>query len=244
MEINNKIALVTGGAKRVGRAIALELARCGAHIAVHYNKSEAEAASAIHEIKSMGREAALIKADLARSDDIERMVDSATERFGGIDILVNSAAIFYRTPLLEISEADWDAFMNVNLKSVFLASQKAASVMLRQRRGKIINIADSDGGINGWRSFIPYSVSKAGVIMLTKTLAKALAPDIEVNAVAPGPVLMPQDSTEEERRRAADSTLLKRAGSPEDVARAVRFLVESDYITGAVVAVDGGSAIK
>lgn len=244
MDIKDKVALVTGGAKRVGRAVAIELAERGAKLVANYNNSEKEADELVEQIHKMGREAIAVKADVSKADEVDRMVDSVLSQFGRIDILVNNAAIFFKTPFLQITEKDWDLFMNVNLKSAFLCSQRVAKIMLEQSRGKIVSIADASGGIKGWKSYTPYSVSKAGLIMLTKTMAKALAPNIQVNAVAPGPVLLPETYSEKEKKQAIESTILKRVGSPEDIAKAVIFLVESDYITGEVIAVDGGSLIK
>ncbi|HWP90810.1 MAG TPA: 3-oxoacyl-ACP reductase family protein [Thermodesulfobacteriota bacterium] len=243
MDIKDKVALVTGGARRVGRAISLGLAEKGANLVVNYNHSAEEAKEVVKLIRKMGREAIAVKADVSKKPEVYKLVDKALNRFGRIDILVNNAGIFFHTPFLEIPEEDWDLFMDVNLKSVFLCSQRVAITMNKQSSGKIINIADSAGGIRGWKDYIPYCVSKAGVIMLTKTMAKALAPNVQVNAVAPGPVLLPAYYLDREKKRAIDSTLLKRVGSPEDVAKAVIFLVESDYITGEIIAVDGGSLI-
>jgi NAD(P)-dependent dehydrogenase (short-subunit alcohol dehydrogenase family) len=243
MDIRNKVAIVTGGAKRVGRAISLQLAERGANLVINYNNSKKEADEVTELILEKRRRAIAVKADVSKADEVAKLVDVALSNFRRIDILVNNAAIFFKTPFLEITEEDWDLLMNVNLKSAFLCSQKVGRVMIGQGSGRIINIADSAGGIKGWKSYIPYCVSKAGVIMLTKTMAKALAPDIQVNAVAPGPVLLPEYYNEEEKQRAIESTVLKRLGSPDDVAKAVIFLAESDYITGEIIAVDGGSVI-
>lgn len=244
MDMKNKVALVTGGAKRVGRAISLELAEHGANLVINYNSSKKEADEVVELIRNTGRKAIAVKADVSKADEVAELVQVALNKFERVDILVNNAAIFFKTPFLEITEEDWDLFMNVNLKSAFLCSQKVAKVMLEQGSGKIINIADAAGGIKGWKSHIPYSVSKAGLIMLTKTMAKALAPNIHVNAVAPGPVLLPEYYSEEEKQRAIESTLLKRLGSPEDIAKAVIFLGKSDYITGETITVDGGNLIS
>ncbi|MBI2486414.1 MAG: 3-oxoacyl-ACP reductase FabG [Deltaproteobacteria bacterium] len=244
MDIKNKVALVTGGAKRVGRTIALELAEHGANLVINYNSSKKEADEIVELIRKTGRKAIAVKADVSKADEVAKLVDVALNKFERVDILMNNAAIFFKTPFLEITEEDWDLFMNVNLKSAFLCSQKVAKVMLERGSGKIINIADAAGGIKGWKSYIPYSVSKAGLIMLTKTMAKALAPNIHVNAIAPGPVLLPENYSEKEKKRAIESTLLKRLGSPEDIAKAVIFLVKSDYITGETITVDGGNLIS
>ncbi len=243
MDIKKRVALVTGGAKRVGRAISYELAKHGAKVAVNYKNSQKEADELVVQIHKIGGDAIALKADVSKRDEVNRMVDSVLSTYGHIDILVNNAAIFFKTPFLETTEEDWDLFMSVNLKSAFLCSQKVAKTMLKQGLGKIVNIADAGGGIKGWKNYTPYCVSKAGLIMLTKTMAKALAPNIQVNSVAPGPVAFPEDYTEKEKTRAIESTLLKREGTPDDIARAVLFLAESDYITGEVIVVDGGNMI-
>ncbi|GBD39195.1 3-oxoacyl-[acyl-carrier-protein] reductase FabG [bacterium HR37] len=249
MNINNKVAIVTGGAKRIGKEISLELAKLGANIVVNYNKSEKEAKEVVRLIEQTGKEAIAVKSDISNSKEANHLVDTTLNHFGRLDILVNNAAVFFKTPLFDITEKEWDTFMNVNLKGAFLCSQKAAKAMLdsiegENEYGKIVNIADAAGGFKGWKDYIPYCVSKAGLIMLTKGLAKALAPRIHVNAVAPGPVLLPEYCSDEEKDKIAHTTLLKRLGTPRDIAKAVTFLIDSDYITGEVIVVDGGSLIK
>ncbi len=164
------------------------------------------------------------------------------QAFGRIEILVNNAAIFYPTPFATLTQADWDRVLDLNLRAPFLLCRQVGEIMLRQGRGKIVNLADI-AGEKVWADFIPYSVSKAGVIALSKGLAKALAPSIQVNAIAPGAILLPEGSTDEERDQAIRRIPLRRLGSPEDIARAVVYLVENDFITGQVLAVDGGQGL-
>lgn len=239
MEIEGKVALVTGGAKRLGRSIALALAERGAELVIHYRDSEREAQELLALLKRAGGKPVAVRGDVSVAADVDRIVEAAMQAFGRIEILVNNAAIFYRTPFENLTEEDWDRFLKVNLKGPFLLCRRIGGVMLRQGRGKIINLADI-AGLRVWAEFIPYSVSKAGLIALTKGLAKALAPAVQVNAIAPGAVLLPEGTTPEERERAVQRIPLDRLGSPEDIARAVVYLIENDFITGEVLRVDGG----
>jgi NAD(P)-dependent dehydrogenase (short-subunit alcohol dehydrogenase family) len=170
-------------------------------------------------------------------------VQKTLRTFGSIEILVNNAAIFYKTPFQKIKETDWDRHMDINLKGTFLCSHKVGLEMLKKEQGKIINIADW-AGLRPYRGYIPYCVSKAGVICLTQALAKTLAPHVQVNCIAPGPMLLPEDMSENEIKEIIQGTPLKRIGSPEDIAKTVLFLIEgSDFITGATYHVDGGRYI-
>jgi pteridine reductase len=241
MEIKDKVIIVTGGARRVGRTICLFLAKRGAKIVINYNKSEKHAKKLSNDLNRINHRSAIaVKADVSNSDEVQNMVESTIAHFKTIDILVNNAAIFFKTQLSDISEDDWDFFMDTNLKGPFLCSQKVVRIMSDKGSGKIINIVDSFGISKETEHYIPYLVSKAGLVMLTRTLASALAPDIHVNAIAPGPVLYPDNFTEEEKKRAVENTALKRNGSPEDIAMGVIFLIESDYITGEVLHINGG----
>jgi NAD(P)-dependent dehydrogenase (short-subunit alcohol dehydrogenase family) len=239
MEIEGKVALVTGGAKRLGRSIALALAERGAEVVIHYRNSEREAQEVLALAKRMGGKPVAVRGDVSVAADVERIVEAAIQAFGRIEILVNNAAIFYRTPFATLAEQEWDCFLDVNLKGPFLLSRKVGAIMLQQGRGKILNLADI-AGMQAWSDFIPYSVSKAGLIALTRGLAKALAPAIQVNAIAPGAALLPEDTTPEERARALRRIPLKRLGTSEDIARAAIYLIENDFITGEVLMVDGG----
>ncbi len=242
MEIEGKVALVTGAAKRIGRSIALALAERGAEIIVHYGGSAREAQEVVAQAKRLGGKPVAIRGDLSHPADIARIVDVGMAAFGRIEVLVNNAAIFFRTPFASLTEAEWDRVLAVNLKAPFLLCRRVGEIMLRQKRGKIVNLADI-AGEKAWADFIPYSVSKAGVIALTKGLAKALAPGVQVNAIAPGAILLPDGATDEERQRAIRRIPLNRLGSPEDIARAVVYLVENDFITGEVLTLDGGQRL-
>jgi NAD(P)-dependent dehydrogenase (short-subunit alcohol dehydrogenase family) len=233
MNINGKVALITGSAKRIGREVALELARKGARIAVHYRSSEAEAR------KVAGTRGVVFQADLRDAAAVEEMFRSIEARLGGLDILINSASVFSPATADDATPEDWDLQMDTNAKAPFFVAQHAARLMRLRGAGKIINIADVAGEVI-WPSFLPYSVSKAALIAVNRGLAKAYAPDIQVNAIAPGPVLFPEYYTEEQKDAAINRTLLKRAGSPQDVVNAVIFLIENDYITGELIHVDGG----
>ncbi len=242
MDLRGRVALVTGSARRLGRAIARALAAAGADVAVHHNRSPEAAAEAIAEFRSFGVRAEEFQADLTDSTEIDRLFVALDETFGRLDVLVNSAALFERKPVLEITTDDWDRVLNVNLRAPFFCSQQAASRMQDSGMGKIINIADV-GGLQPWPGYAHHSISKAGLVMMTRVLARALAPQVQVNAIAPGPVLPPEELTAEERQRLAEMTALKRLGTPNDVAKAVLFLIESDYITGETVVVDGGEML-
>lgn len=243
MDLKGKTALVTGGAVRVGKATALALAARGADVAITYRRSEEEARQTVRQIESLGVRGLALRADVSRPAEVDAMVREVLSAFGSVAVLVNNAAIFYKTPLETIREEDWDNFMNTNLKGTFLCSQAVGMVMLKNRRGKIVNIGDWSG-IRPYKNYIPYCVSKAGVIALTKALAKTLAPDVQVNCVAPGPVLEPEDLSPEEKEEVIKGTPLKRWGAPEDIARTVVFLVEgTDFATGAIVPIDGGRLI-
>jgi len=239
MDIEGEVALVTGGAKRVGRSIALALAERGAELVLQYRGSDREAQEVLALLKRAGGKPVAVQGDVSVAADVDRIVETAMQAFGRIEILVNNAAIFYRTPFEELTEADWDRFLDVNLKGPFLLCRKIGAIMLRQGQGKIVNLTDI-AGQKVWAEYLPYSVSKAGVIALTAGLAKALAPHVQVNAIAPGTVLLPDGTSPEERGRAVRRVPLDRLGSPEDIARAVVYLVESDFITGEVLRIDGG----
>lgn len=243
MELKGKVALVTGGAVRVGRAISLALGEAGASIAVNYHHSEEAAREVVALLTARGGNAEAFQADVSVAADVDQMINGVLERFGRLDVLINNAAIFPRTPFATVTEAEWDQVLDINLKGSFLCALRAGREMLQRDGGKIVNIADVSA-YRPWASYIPYCVSKAGVIALTQGLAKALAPKVQVNAVAPGTILFPESYPEEQRQRAVQPIPMGREGSPEDVARTVLFLIEgSDFITGAVIPVDGGRLI-
>lgn len=239
MELKDKVALVTGGAVRVGRAISTQLLNQGVHLYCHYHQSEKEA----RELKNKFSSVQLLKGDLSTYNTAKLLIDKIISEAGQIDILINNAAIFIKTPFGSISEDVWDKHFNLNLKAGFFLSQEAGKKMNESGGGKIINIADTSGLIP-WPSYIPYSITKSGVISMTKGLAKALAPNVQVNAINPGPVYLPHDFTSSQRQKAIANTLLKREGKAEDIANAVRFLIQDgDYITGTILSVDGGRSL-
>ena len=235
------VALVTGSAKRLGRAVALRLAEEGADVIIHHRSSTLDAQSAVAEIEKLGRRGTAIAADLTSVSDIKRLFDEAAKQFGRLDILVNSAANFLPASIVSTTEEIWDSSLDTNLRAPFFCAQ-AAAPFLRRTRGTIINFADT-GGLLGWPGYIPHSVSKAGVVMLTKVLAKALAPEVRVNAIAPGTITMPGDPPEWE----ADFIKLAplhRTGRPSDIADAVSYLVHAEFLTGHTLVVDGGRTIE
>jgi NAD(P)-dependent dehydrogenase (short-subunit alcohol dehydrogenase family) len=241
-ELTGKVALVTGGAVRVGLEIARALADAGADVAIGYRRSAAEARAAVRDLEARGVRAAALRADVARPREARALVAAAVRRLGRLDILVNNAALFFRTPVLTTTIVQFDRLLAVNLRAPFFLSQAAARAMGR-RGGRIINIADV-GAVRAWAGYVPYGISKAGVLMLTRGLAAALAPRIQVNAVAPGVVLLPEGFPRVSGRRLTARIPMGRHGRPADVAQAVRFFATcSDYITGQVLFVDGGMSV-
>jgi pteridine reductase len=240
LSLQGRVALVTGAAKRLGRAVALRLAEEGADIVVHYNSSVNPAREAVAEIEEMGRRAAAVEADLRSVNEIRRLFDEAGKQFGRLDVLVNSAANFLPASIVSTTEEIWDASLDTNLKAGFFCAQ-AGAPLLRRTHGTIVNFADA-GGLMGWPGYIPHSISKAGVVMLTKVLAKALGPEVRVNAIAPGTITMPGDPPEWE----ADFVKLvplKRTGTPSDIADAVSYLVHAEFMTGHTLVLDGGRSL-
>jgi pteridine reductase len=240
LPLQGKVALITGAGKRLGRAVALYLASEGASIAVHYRKSADEAAEVVSAIKASGTNAVAVSAELSSVGDIRRMIEAATHELGRLDILVNSAANFLPSSVVSTTEAVWDAALDINLKAHFFCAQSAAPY-LRRSQGVIINFADT-GGILGWPGYIAHSVSKAGVIMLTRTLAKALAPEIRVNAIAPGTITMTGDPPEWESDFIKLAPL-ERTGTPADISRAVSYLAQAPFLTGQTLILDGGRSL-
>ena len=236
--LDGRIVLVTGAAKRIGRGIALRLAKEGARVAIHYSTSEAEARATAAECG----DAPFFRANLERVGEIERLFTDVHQHFGKLDGLVNNAARYTRKDPLEITESDWDFIHSVNLKATFFCCQHAARLMLAQGGGKIVNIS-SLGGIRAWPDHAHYCASKAGVIHLTRALAQAWAPKITVNSVAPG--VIPFGEPDERVKRLIAKTPAGRAGTADEIADAVMFfLTASDFITGQVLAVDGGLSQK
>lgn len=244
MKLKGKVALVTGSAKRVGRAIALSLARKGVHVAIHYRTSPKEANSVVSEARKYGVKARAIKADLSNVSEVENLVSETLKVFGRLDILVNSASLYGKHLLEQVSESHWDAHLDTNLKGPFFLAQAAAQAMKKQKAGKIVNIIDSDVA-KPYKHYLPYLVSKAGMVGLTHCLAIELAPEIQVNGISPGPVLMQKDWGPKTIQAILKVTPLKRIGSPTDIANAVLFCLEgTDFMTGAIIPVDGGQHIE
>jgi 3-oxoacyl-[acyl-carrier protein] reductase/pteridine reductase len=236
--LEGRAVLVTGAAKRIGRGIALRLAREGARVAIHYRHSEAEARATAEQCGH----ASLFRADLSKVSEIERMFVEVEREMGGLYGLVNNAARFARRNALEITEEDWDFIFDVNLKAVFFCSKEAALLMRKGGAGRIVNLS-SLGGIRPWAQRVHYSTSKAGVIMLTKALAKALAPGITVNSVAPG--VIPFADIDAEGRMMIDQTPAQRGGTPDEIAEAVLYFLKApNFVTGQVLTVDGGLSLR
>jgi 3-oxoacyl-[acyl-carrier protein] reductase/pteridine reductase len=238
LKLAGRVALVTGAAKRIGRSIALELAARGADVVVNYRGSRDEAEQVVAEITKLGRRARAIQANVSVRAEVKQLIAETEAAFGRLDILVNNAGMFQHVPFEQITDEQWNGILATNLTSQFLCAQTAAPLLRASGRGRIVNLA-SLGGLLAWPGYTHYCVSKAGVIQLTRCMARALAPEITVNAVAPGTITFEGDAAEIESdfiRRAP----LKRTGKGSDIAEAVAFLIESDFITGQVLVVDGG----
>ena len=244
MSLQGKVALITGAGRRVGRVIALAFAAKGARVAVHYNTSVSDARRVADAVKSLsGADADVFRANLSDPKAPAKLADAVVRRFGRLDVLVNSASGYVKTPFATTSPEEWDELMAVNARAPFFLAQACAPHLKRAGDGLVINIADW-AGHRPYVDYGPYCASKAALLCVNKILAKALAPDIRVNAILPGPVLAPENMSEGEKRKIAEATLLKRLGSPEAVARACLYLAESaDYSTGAELTVDGGRLI-
>ena len=237
MELHGRVALVTGAGVRVGRTIALALAEQGMRLAVHYNASATEAAETVRLAQERGGEAREFAGDLTDPATPARLVDAVVRGLGALDVLINSAAVMMRTPLDSVTPEQWDTMMALNLRAPFFLSRAAAARM--SDGGAIVNIADL-AAFESWPEYLPHGISKAGVVHMTRGLAKVLAPRVRVNAIAPGAVLLPESWSEADAERFARTTPLARIGRPEDVADAVLFLLRADYVTGDTVIVDGG----
>jgi len=239
-ELKGKVALVTGAGKRLGRAVALRLAEEGMDVAVHYGSSAREAAEVVGKIEEMGQKAVALAADLRSVPEIRKLLLQVGNELGRLDLLVNSAANFLPGSVISTTEEVWDASLDTNVKAPFFVAQ-AAAPMLRRSKGAIVNFADT-GGVLGWPGFIGHSVAKAGVINLTKSLAKALAPDVRVNAIAPGTITMQGDPPEWEQEFVKLAPL-KKTGRPSDIADAVVYLATAEFLTGHTLVLDGGRTL-
>lgn len=226
----------------MGRAISSALAEDGYRLIVHYNSSSGPADELVDEIRAKGGEAVAIGADLADAGEVRRLAREAVDAFGGIDVLVNNASVFPPERLEETEEALWDHTMAVNLKAPFFLIRHLAAT-LRERRGVVINMADL-AGIQTWGAYAAHGISKAGIVHLTRVAARSLAPEVRVNGIAPGTVLPPESMSDEEIRQLAQRAPLERNGSPQDVVRALRYLLQADFVTGETLVVDGGRLLR
>jgi pteridine reductase len=244
--LSGKVALVTGGAKRVGAAIVRRLHAGGAAVMIHHRASASDAKAFVAALNAeRANSAASVRADLLNLGAVAELVKTTVERFGGLDVLVNNASTFYPTPIGEIKSTDWDDLVGTNLKGPLFLAQ-AAAPHLAKSHGCIVNITDIHAE-RPLKRYVVYSVAKAGLAGLTRALARELGPEVRVNAVAPGPILWPDDGSYDEvaRQRVVSQTLLKRTGDPDDVAKAVYFLVaDAPYVTGQTIAVDGGRSVN
>jgi pteridine reductase len=242
VNLTGRVALVTGAGRRVGQAIALALGAKGMKVAVHYNGSESGATETVAQLEAEGAAGMVFQADLSSDLGPKKVISEVVAAFGGLDVLVNSAAIMERTPFGEVTAEQWDRIMSINIRAPFFVAQ-AAAPYLRDARGAIVNIADL-AAFETWPAYVPHGISKAGVVHMTRSLARVLAPAVRVNGIAPGTVLLPEEWDKAADERLRQTTPLARTGTPEDVSAAVIFLLESDYITGETIIVDGGRHIR
>lgn len=240
MSLDNKVVLITGGAKRIGKALVEGFAKRGAWVAFTYNTSQTEAKALETSLKANGCNVMALKARLGVEADVDRALERIEDEWGGPDILINSASDFYATPLSKITAKDWEHFIQINLVGSAFFAWKTGVSMKKRGFGKIINIADW-ASERPYKNYLPYTVSKSGILGLTKGLALELAPEVCVNAISPGPILPPEKSTDADKKELAESVPLKRIGSPNDILTAALFLAdEANYVTGAVLPVEGG----
>jgi len=242
MELRGRVALVTGAGLRVGRAIAVALGGRGMRVAIHYNASDDGARETLRQVEAAGGSGAIVSADLTNADAAPRLVESVASTLGGLDVLVNSAAVMIRTPFGEVEPQQWDRIMALNVRAPFFLAQ-AAAPLLRAAHGAIVNIADL-AAFETWPAYLPHGLSKAAVVYLTKSLARVLAPEIRVGGIAPGTVLLPDNWDQASADHLRATTPLARNGDPSDVTRTVLFILDSDYLTGETIIVDGGRHVR
>ena len=260
MELKDSVVLITGAAQRVAHDVALYLAERGARIAFSYYTPDEpwqETQREIEELFLQGQSAPrdafpeegegytrslALQTEIRDAAQVQRLVDETVKKFGRVDVLINSASVWLKTPFLEITEQQWDLALDVNLKGPFLTSQRVAPYMLAQKSGVILNITDLSA-FQVWPAYAHHAASKAGLVTLTQYMAAELAPHIRVNAIAPGTVLLPPNASAEKVQWATENSVLKRVGSPQDVARLAEFLITNDFITGSVYFVDGGRSL-
>lgn len=241
MEIKNKVALITGGA-RIGQTVAEELARRGCHIAVTYRTSKKSADDTVKRAEALGVKAHAIRADLQREEDNQRIPSEVEKVLGRLDILIHLASLYRKTPMESLDTKSWKEHLDIDLRSAYLLSMSSVSLMRRQGSGRIILFADwvAASGRPRYKEFVPYYVAKHGVIGLAESLALEWAPEILVNTIAPGPILKPFHLSEKEEKEVTKLTPLRRWGGPREIAKAVLFLIDTDFVTGECIRVDGG----
>jgi 3-oxoacyl-[acyl-carrier protein] reductase/pteridine reductase len=239
MNIENKVALVTGGARRVGKVITLMLAAAGANVVINYNQSATAAEKTAAQARTHGVQALTVQCNVASYDQVQAMAGQVKTVFGGLDILVNNADRWETSPFPSEDLGPWHRVTETAINGCYYVSNTFAPLLLAREQGAMVNIVDLSAW-EAWPNFTAHAVGKAAILAMTRQFALELAPTVRVNGVAPGPVLPPPDYGPEKMARTAGKTLLNRWGSPEDVAQAVKFLIESDYITGDTIFVDGG----
>ena len=232
---------MTGAGHRVGRALAVALGARKMDVAVHYNAADVDALETVRLIEAAGGKATLFQADLSKPDGPQKLIDSVTSSVGKLDVMVNSAAVMLRTPVGEITVEQWDTIFAINLRAPFFLCQSAPKSM--NAGGVIINMSDL-AAFETWPGYIPHAMSKAGVVKMTESLSRVLAPNIRVNAIAPGAILLPAEWDEEAARRFSSTTPLQRIGSPEDAVEAMLYLIDAEFVTGETIVVDGGRRVR
>lgn len=242
MHLSGAVAVITGGARRIGRELAIALAAEGVDVAINYRASEADAHETAGLVRAAGRRALCVRADVSAAQGARHLLEATLSRFGRADVLIANASTFYRTPLESVREEDWNDLIDNNLRSSFLAAQCFGLWMRDHGGGVIVMLADTSA-VRPWAGYAPYCVAKAGVVALTRALARELAPSVRVNAIAPGPVLFPEGYDETQRQREIERTLLRRQGEPRDISNAAIALIRNDYITGTLLPVDGGRSL-
>lgn len=239
MDLEGKTALVTGSAKRVGRVIALTLAEAGANVVINYNHSADEAEATAAEAEALGVGALPVSADVGNYGQVESMIEAATKKFGGIDVLVNNASSFHNDPFPTKDLTVWNQTISTLVNGPFFCTNLAAPSMLARGGGAIVSVSDLSS-FEAWPGYIAHAVGKSAILAMTRQFALELAPTVRANAVVFGPALRPHEYDEARYQRTADNTLVKRWGTPEEMAGAVKYLVEADYVTGETLVIDGG----
>lgn len=241
MNLAGRVALVTGGGRRIGRALAVALGREKMRVAIHFHSSAEDALRTEAMVLDAGGTGCTLQTDLTTAAGPDQLVAAVMAKMGAVDVVINSAAVMERTPVGDITVDHWDAMFALNLRAPFFIAQAAAKVM--EDEGAIVNIADL-AAFETWPAYIPHAISKAGVVKMTESLARALAPKIRVNCIAPGAVLLPDEWDDDTARRFASTTPLERLGDPSDVVAAMLYLLRADYVTGETIVVDGGRRIR